>query len=379
MIESSSDNQTFVYRNDEWTDMNSLASSVARVKGLTVDYNDYEVTKEYTVKLSSTVENIQIGKTQQLKATVTPSSYTGKLTWSSSNTKVATVSSSGLVKGVGSGTATITVKTDTGNTATCKVTVYNYPLTSISLNSTSLTFPVYDTRTLTVKYSPDNTTDVKGVTWSSSNTKVATVDSNGKITAVGAGTATITAKTKNANYYGKTLTATCKVTVTKISLSNTSGTLPNKTYTGKQIKPSVVITSGGKKLVQGTDYTVTYGANKSVGKGSVKITGKGNYTGTFTKYFYIVPAKVTLSSVKSSAKKKAVVKYKKATGASGYQIAYAIKGSSSWKYTTTTSLSKTISGLTSKKTYQIKVRAYKTIDGKTQYGAFSSIKTVKVK
>ena len=87
---------------------------------------------------------------------------------------------------------------------------------------------------------------------------------------------------------------------------------------------------------------------------------------------------MTFSSVKSSAKK-VTAKYKKATGASGYQIAYSIKKRSGFKTVTTTAALKILSGLTSKKTYYVKVRAYKTVSGKKYYGAYLSIKSVKVK
>ncbi len=94
-----------------------------------------------------------------------------------------------------------------------------------------------------------------------------------------------------------------------------------------------------------------------------------------------IPNKVTISSVKSNAKKKITVKYKKVTGASGYQIAYQKSGSKSWKYTTVSSksASKTLTKLTSKKKYKVKVRAYKTVSGKKYYGTYSATKTVKVK
>ncbi|MCI9094002.1 MAG: fibronectin type III domain-containing protein [Coprobacillus sp.] len=88
-----------------------------------------------------------------------------------------------------------------------------------------------------------------------------------------------------------------------------------------------------------------------------------------------------MSSAKSSAKKKITVKYKKVTGASGYQIAYQKSGSKKWTYTTVSSksASKTLTKLTSKKNYKVKVRAYKTVSGKKYYGTYSATKTVKVK
>jgi hypothetical protein len=77
----------------------------------------------------------------------------------------------------------------------------------------------------------------------------------------------------------------------------------------------------------------------------------------------------------SVAKKSATVKMKKVSGASGYEIAYRVKGTSKYKTVTTTSLTKKLTKLTSKKKYEIKVRAYKKVNGKKYYGEYSSVKT----
>ena len=164
------------------------------------------------------------GSSQTLTATVSPSNATNKtLTWSSSNTSVATVSN-GVVKAVGFGTATITAKSNNGKTASCKVTVNPITVTGVSLNKSSLNFiGTGSSQTLTATVSPSNATN-KTLTWSSSNTSVATV-SNGMVKAVGFGTATITAKSNN----GKT--AAVKVTVEQVALSSIAvATMPSKTY-----------------------------------------------------------------------------------------------------------------------------------------------------
>lgn len=169
------------------------------------------------------------------------------------------------------------------------------------------------------------------------------------------------------------------ITTLSVSLSKTS-----YTYSASAKKPSVTVKrSSGKKLVKGTDYTVTYASGrKAIGRYKVKITGKGNYTGTVTKYFTIKPKKVTLKSgTKSTAKKKLTIKWKKAGGGVKYQIAYRKKGSSAWKYKKVSSSvsSKTISSLSSGKYYFVKVRAYKTVSGKTYWGSWSTTKKIKVK
>ena len=200
-----------------------------------------------------------------------------------------------------------------------------------------------------------------------------------KPTRIKLGTTTVYYQITNPNY--NTVTGSKKITVSKRSVSTlTYSKISNKSYTGKQIKPSITVKYNGKTLKKGTDYTLSYGTNKSTGKATVKITGKGNYTGSVKKTFYIVPKKVSTPTLKAG-KKSITVKYKKVTGASGYQIAYQKSGSKSWTYTTVSSksASKTLTKLTSKKNYRVKVRAYKTVSGKKYYGAYSATKTVKVK
>lgn len=91
------------------------------------------------------------------------------------------------------------------------------------------------------------------------------------------------------------------------------------------------------------------------------------------------PGKTTITYAKSKSRKKLTVKYKKVTSAAGYQIAYRKKGTSKWKYTTTKGKSKTISWLTRKKYYYVKVRAYKVVSGTKLYGSFTTTKKVKIK
>ena len=160
----------------------------------------------------------------------------------------------------------------------------------------------------------------------------------------------------------------------KITLPTTSS------YTSKAVKPKVVVKDAGITLKKDKDYTVQYKNNVKTGKATIIIKGKNYYTGTVKKYFYIVPKKVTISSVKPG-KKQLTVKYKKVTGASGYQIAYSTSKSKGFKYITVNSktASKLIKKLKSKKNYYVKVRAYKTVGKKKYYGTYSKLKSVKVK
>lgn len=150
------------------------------------------------VKLNYSSYKLGIGKTVGLKATVTSnSSSNSKVKWTSSNTSVASVSSSGKVKGKKLGTCTITARaTDgSGKKATCKIRVVRQ-VSSISLNKPVLTLTVSQTKKLTAKVSPSNAT-YKTVKWTSSNKDVAVVDTKGNVTGLTVGTTTIKASAKD--------------------------------------------------------------------------------------------------------------------------------------------------------------------------------------
>ena len=162
--------------------------------------------------LDRTLLEMTAGDTEALLATVLPAGVAAEMKWSSSDDKVATVDADGNVTAVSEGEAVITVKTtDCGFTAECTVTVEKavVPVEGITLSKTDTTLKVGGTFTLVATVTPDGATD-KGVTWSSSDDKVATVDADGNVTAVSEGDAVITVKTADGG-----LTAECKVTVKK--------------------------------------------------------------------------------------------------------------------------------------------------------------------
>ena len=221
------------------------------------------------ISLNKTSLTLTVGNSATLTATVTPSDAGNKtVTWTSSNTSVATVSN-GTVKAIAKGTAVITAKNASGNTATCTVTVNAKAATGISLNKTSLTLTVGNSATLTATVTPSDAGD-KTVTWTSSNTSVATV-SNGTVKAVSAGTATITAKNASGN------TATCKVTVNKatttvrfdanggsvstasktVTVGNTYGTLPVPVRNGYTFAGWYTSASSGSVVTSSTKVTKT--------------------------------------------------------------------------------------------------------------------------
>lgn len=158
------------------------------------------------------------------------------------------------------------------------------------------------------------------------------------------------------------------------------GKISAKSYTGNVLKPAVVIKDGNKKLVNGTDYSVTYKNNKNIGTAEITVTGKGDYTGTKKLSFKIVPKKTTLSSEPgktSGGRKRVTLSWKKSLGADGYQIYYSENGGKFKKLTSVSSgkLSCTIR-YTIGNTEQFKVRPYTKVNGKTYYGSWSNVITV---
>ncbi len=177
-----------------------------KVAQCTVKVNPIKVK---SVKLNKTEASLGKGSTLTLKATVSPSNATNKsVVWRSSNTSVATVSSKGVVKGVGNGKAVITCTTNDGSfTAKCTVEVKSIKVLGVMLNKTQVVAAKGSTFTLKATVVPENATN-KAVTWKSSDTSVAKVSSAGKVTAVGKGSCEIRVYTKEGNYL-----ANCKVVV----------------------------------------------------------------------------------------------------------------------------------------------------------------------
>ena len=218
------------------------------------------------VSLSQTELSLTEGNTAQLTATVKPDNATNKnVTWTSSDETVATVTD-GLVTALKEGTATITVTTaDGGFTDTCQVTVTAalVPVSGVTLNKDSLSLGVGDSETLTATVAPANATN-QNVTWASSAPSVATVDAAGKVTAVGAGTATITVTTQDGNH-----TATCTVTVR-----------PDVPPANPNYKITVEATQGGAVTADptaakaGTTVTLTPVPDRGYQVGSVAVTDR---------------------------------------------------------------------------------------------------------
>ena len=255
-----SENYIVIGKNEKWYDTRSYDD----FKGF-IYQTQIAVTG---ITLNKTSLTLTEGGSETLQATIQPSNATNKtITWSSSNTSVATVDSAGKVTAVKAGTATITATSNNGKKVNCTVTVNakTVAVTGITLNKTSVAFNVGGSETLQATIQPSNATN-KTVTWSSSNTSVATVDSAGKVTAVKAGTATITATSNNSKK------ASCTVTVVEKQ--------PSVSYTAH------VQNTGWQSFVKDGGFAGTEGKSYRV-EGIIVKLDAGSYTGGIKYRSYI--------------------------------------------------------------------------------------------
>ena len=246
-----------------------------------------------SVSLNKTSLSLMEQETYQLVATVSPADATDKtVTWTSSNSSVATVDGNGVVKGVAVGSATITAKAG-DKTASCAVTITPQviPVTSVVLDYATYEIARGKVFTLTATVLPENATN-KTVTWSTSNKAVATVDKNGNVTAVKAGTATITATVGS-------LSASCVVTVvvpvTSIVLNITSKTLKEN----ETVKLTATV-----KPTDATDPSVTWASDKPHvatvdNNGTVTAVSEGVATITATAGDMTATCAITVSNTAS--------------------------------------------------------------------------------
>ena len=188
----------------------------------------------------------------------------------------------------------VTVTGTTVGTISYTVSFFKlYPIESVVLNKTSLSMEYNSSQQLTASYSPSESLDTT-VTWTSSNTNVATVSSSGQVQAISRGTAVITAEIG-----GKK--ATCNVTVTPSSIADAkiSFNATRYIYTGDPIEADISIRKNQRTLDKGTDYTLSFNNNINAGTATVTATGKGNYTGNIATTYTITPCSLSSASIES--------------------------------------------------------------------------------
>ena len=365
------------------------------------------------ITLNNSTLSLTTGQNFTLQAMLSPSNATNKeVTWESSDAGVAAVSKDGVVTAKKAGKATIVAKAadESGKYASCVVTVTEAKkeVTGVTLNKSSLNLGVGGSEVLSATVLPVDATN-KQVTWLSSTPSIATVSQSGVVTGVKEGTTQISVITAEGSK-----TAICSVTVsgqTPITptepgtqtggiIDPATGKTASATFSGMEIEldytstayngsdkePGVSIQdASGNDLTEDVDYTLDYYNNLTVGKATVIVSGKGKYAGVIAGVrFTIKPKTVTVKSVKkASSRKLNVVWASHKTQTTGFQVRYATTKkfkSGTYKTVTLTSKSATSKALTklkAGKTYYVKVRAYKTVDGKKIYSSWSKVKSAK--
>ena len=362
------------------------------------------------ITLNNSTLSLTTGQNFTLQAMLSPSNATNKeVTWESSDAGVAAVSKDGVVTAKKAGKATIVAKAadESGKYASCVVTVTEVKkeVTGVTLNKSSLNLGVGGSEVLSATVLPADATN-KQVTWLSSTPSIATVSQSGVVTGVKEGTTQISVITADGSK-----TAICSVTVSEQAQTEpgtqTGGIIDPATgktaaatfsgmeieldytstaYNGSDKEPGVAIQDAyGNDLTEDVDYTLDYYNNLTVGKATVIVSGKGKYAGVIAGVkFTIKPKTVTVKSVKkASSRKLNVVWASHKTQTTGFQVRYATTKkfkSGTYKTVTLTSKSATSKALTklkAGKTYYVKVRAYKTVDGKKIYSSWSKVKSAK--
>lgn len=362
------------------------------------------------ITLNNSTLSLTTGQNFTLQAMLSPSNATNKeVTWGSSDAGVAAVSKDGVVTAKKAGKATIVAKAadESGKYASCVVTVTEAKkeVTGVTLNKSSLNLGVGGSEVLSATVLPADATN-KQVTWLSSTPSIATVSQSGVVTGVKEGTTQISVITADGSK-----TAICSVTVSgqaqtepgtqtggiidpatgKTAAATFSGMeieldYTSTAYNGSDKEPGVSIQdASGNDLTEDVDYTLDYYNNLTVGKATVIVSGKGKYAGVIAGVrFTIKPKTVTVKSVKkASSRKLNVVWASHKTQTTGFQVRYATTKkfkSGTYKTVTLTSksaTSKVLTKLKAGKTYYVKVRAYKTVDGKKIYSSWSKVKSAK--
>lgn len=217
------------------------------------------------IALDVTSKTLVKGGTVLLTVSPVPSeaSLSGTTAWTSDNEAVAKVSDSGLVTAVSEGTAQITAE-NSGFIAKCTITVSQININGIVLSADSVIITAGAKEKLTAAVTPADATEKYSITWESSNTSAATVDSSGTITGVAEGTATVTANVTGET--GSVYTADCAVTVEKAS-DNTGNSeevngFVKRLYTlalGRESEADEEVASWAERLLSGESNGVDAG------------------------------------------------------------------------------------------------------------------------
>lgn len=288
-------------------------------KGTTTVVNGSPITTTTypkSIKLDNTTLNLKQGTTSQVIATISPSNANQSISWSSSNPRVATVDSNGLIRAVGIGTATIIARTVNDLTANVKVTVGDYSLNvkNIMITTNYIVLPVGISKQLAVAFTPANASN-KTVSWSSSNPSVATVDNSGNVKAISPGSAIIKATSNDGGY---TDTATIEVSSNRNEIAAKTIAFAESSYTVGvngtiSLTPIITPSNATFKSVRFTssDSSIATvdenGVVKGIKEGTVNITAE-NYNNHLKATTTVIVKYIPVTSVKLSVSSEVTIK-----------------------------------------------------------------------
>lgn len=347
------------------------AETVQTLKDARAEYDRLYALVLKEITLSQKEVSLTVGGTQTLTVGYNPENTISDktVTWSTSNPEIVTVED-GVLTAVSNGEAAIIAKVGKLS-AICAVHVET-PLTGITISHSQLTLAKGQAEYLSVGYLPESTTETPEPVWTSSDKKVATVTSTGKVSAVGGGNAVITATV------GK-FKETCTLKVYPYALTYVLNGGTNSSENTPGYSGSWTIT-----LKNPTREGYTFGGWYTDAKYKNKITkidkgSKKNYT-LYAKWTKVAtPGRPTIKSFVNSANGSVKVTLGgKVSGAEGYQLTYSTNSDMTGAVNAYTAYtSKTITGLDTGRTYYLKVRAYKKDStGEKIYGSYSTVAKV---
>lgn len=335
------------------------------VNGLTARCTVNVMVPAVEMYLDQSQFTLKKGDSKKINVTLSPLNSTDKASWSSDNSAVAKVID-GTVIGTGAGKTIVRAKTESGLSKSCTVTVKqdinDFTVSGISNKTYTGSKIVQNIKVYSGKKVLKAGTDYSATYKNNIAVGKAEVKITGKGYYVGSQNFTFSINKRN-------------ITNAKMYLYNSS-----VKYDGTAKRPKFDLEEGNRELKSGRDYTYTYKSNIAPGRGSIVVTGKGNYQGSGQVYFTITMPKSNINKLSALGKKKVQIIYNPVKGAYNYEVQYSMKsnfGGAKTKIVKATSLK--VAGLKATKKYYFRVRVCAKVNGKTYYSGWSKVKSVNVK